>query len=219
MRGHDAWISAATLEDPEIAPTVRLVPLGAEHAAGLHAAADRELFRHSAQGPADWTVRGFAEDIERVRSLPGVVPFAIVRVGGSAGPDAEVIGRTTFMDIRPEHRGLEIGRTWISRPFHGTEVNPSIKFLMLRHAFERLSPAARRVQFCTGSSNEHSQRAIARLGATREGVLRHARILPPWLDRAAPEVLDTVVFSILAAEWPAARERLVARLRLGAGRG
>lgn len=203
------WVMPTVLERPEVAPRLRLVPLDERHAEDLLAAADPALFRHSPQGPAEWSRRGFEREIAAVRALPDVVPFAIVL----AGNGGRAIGRTTFMDIKPAHRGLEIGRTWIGRAWHGTEVNPSIKYLMLSHAFESLEPTAIRVQFCTGSSNLHSQRAIEKLGARREGVLRNARILPPQEDRPEPEVRDTVVFSILAEEWPDARLRLERRIK------
>ncbi len=116
------------------------------------------------------------------------------------------------MDIKPEHRGLEIGRTWIGRAFHGTRVNPEAKYLMLRHAFERLAPTAVRVQITTNGTNLHSQAAIAKLGAVREGVLRKSRIMPPTPDRAEPLVRDWVHFSIIDDEWPGVKTRLEARL-------
>ena len=187
---------------------VRLEPLEPRHAADLLAAADPELFRHTPQAPPEWSVRGFEQEIESVRATPGVVPFAIILTQAS-----RAIGRTTFMDIRPEHRGTEIGRTWITRPCHGTPVNPEIKYLMLRHAFEQSAPPAVRVQFTTSSTNLHSQRAIARLGAVREGTLRRNRLVPAGPDPFGPTMLrDTVVFSILDAEWPAVKRRLEERI-------
>lgn len=180
------------------------------HANDLYAAADPELFRHTMQAPAEWTVAGFAQEIEKVVALPGVVAFAIIAARGDQCGRA--IGRTTFMDIRPEHRGLEVGRTWIARRFHGTRVNPEAKYLMLRHAFEQLSPTAIRVQLTTNGTNLHSQAAIAKLGAVREGVLRKARIMPPTQDRSEPAVRDWVHFSIIDDEWPAVRARLEHRL-------
>lgn len=177
----------------------RLEPLRSEHAPGLFAAADPELFRVTPQAPPEWSIAGFEADIRHVCSLPGIVPFAIVdRATGV------VRGRTTYMDIRPADRGLEIGRTWITRSRHGTRVNPEIKLLMLRHAFDELG--ALRVQFTTGHLNLHSQAAIAKLGAVREGTMRRNRILPDGTVR------DTVVFSIIAEEWPSVRARLVRRL-------
>ncbi|CAG1009915.1 hypothetical protein PHYC_03768 [Phycisphaerales bacterium] len=203
------WISPVTLHDP-LCTTIRLEPLDVRHAHDLLAAADPRLFLHSPQDPPEWSVAGFERDIARVTNLPGVVAFAIILAGGpSAG---RAVGRTTYMDIRPDHRGLEIGRTWISRPFHGTRINPEIKFLMLRHAFELLAPAAIRVAFTTGETNLHSQTAIAKLGATREGLLRDTRIMPPSPARPRGFTCGTVYYSILAAEWPRVCEGLMRRL-------
>lgn len=178
---------------------VRLEPLEARHAQGLFEAAEPGLFVHTPQAPKEWSLAGFEADVKRVSGLPGVVAFAMVEA--AAG---RVIGRTTYMDIQPESRGLEIGRTWIARAHQGTAVNPEAKYLMLRHAFERLG--AIRVQFTTGASNLHSQRAIAKLGAVREGVLRKNRILPDGRTR------DTVVYSIVEEEWAGVKKGLEERL-------
>lgn len=208
------WVRPQTLSIPDIATTVRLVPLTTAHAADLHAIADPKLFTHTMQAPSEWSERGFAAEIEKVLAVPMSVAFAIELVRDDRGfPAGRVIGRTTYMDIKAEHRGLEIGRTWIGRPFHGTRVNPQIKYLMLRHAFESLSPTAIRVQLTTNGTNLHSQAAIAKLGAVREGTLRKARILPPTPDRPDPAVRDWVHFSIVDDEWPGVRASLEQRLR------
>jgi N-acetyltransferase len=208
------WINSTTLDCEEVVRTIRLVPLDVRHAADLFAVADQDLFHHSSQGPLEWSVRGFEMELEKVNALPGVVAFAIVLADGYRGGRAgQAIGRTTYMDIKPEHRGLEIGRTWIGRAFHGTRVNPEAKYLMLRHAFEVLSPPAIRVQLTTNHTNLHSQAAIAKLGAVREGVLRKARIMPSALSRAEPVIRDWVHFSIVDDEWPRAKHRLEERLR------
>lgn len=205
------WIQPTTLECTGIVRTIRLVPLNACHAGAVFPLADPELFRHSMQAPSEWSVGGFEAEFEKVSTMPGVVAFAIVL---SAGKDAgQVIGRTTYMDIRPEHRGVEIGRTWIARAYHGTRVNPEAKYLMLRHAFEGLSPTAIRVQFTTNGTNLHSQTAIAKLGAVKEGILRKARIMPPGLDRTEPAVRDWVHYSIVDDEWQGVRAQLEQRLQ------
>jgi N-acetyltransferase len=221
------WPNPTTLHDPALTPTIRLEPLTTHHAKDLFAAADPELFRHSMQNPPEWSVRGFEIELDKVISTPGVLAFAIILNSPcptntrDAARDtsrfrpSSAIGRTTFMDIQPAHRGLEIGRTWIARPFHGTRVNPEAKFLMLRHAFEELAPTAIRVQITTNGTNLHSQRAIEKLGATREGVLRHSRIMQPFPKcpgRETELTRDWVIYSILAAEWPAAKQRLLTRL-------
>ncbi|MGH7243271.1 MAG: GNAT family N-acetyltransferase [Phycisphaerales bacterium] len=194
------WITPVTLRGQR----VRLEPLDATHAPGLLKAADPELFRFTAQQPPEWSVRGFEQEIASVNAIADSVALAVVLE--STG---EAIGRSTFMDIKAEHRGVEIGRTWIGRAYHGTAINPEMKFLMLRHAFETLAPSAIRVQFVTGGTNLHSQAAIAKLGAIREGVLRHSRIAT---SRGGPEIRDAVYFSILAAEWPGVKTKLEERI-------
>lgn len=203
------WITPITLADP-LCTAVRLEPLGSRHAVDLLAAADPRLFEHSPQDPPEWSVAGFEAQIEKLNALPDVVAFAIILASGEGAGRA--VGRTTYMDIRPDHRGVEIGRTWISRPFHATRVNPEIKYLMLRHAFEGLSPTAIRVALTTGETNLHSQHAIAKLGATREGMLRDTRIMQPGAGRPKAFTCGTVYFSILAAEWPRVKEGLRRRL-------
>lgn len=208
------WVRPQILSRPEFTRTVRLVPLTTGHARDLHAIADPKLFTHTMQSPSEWSVWGFEAEIEKVLAIPMSVAFAIELIADCNGFAAgRVIGRTTYMDIKPEHRGLEIGRTWIGRPFHGTRVNPEIKYLMLRHAFESLAPTAIRVQLTTNGTNLHSQAAITKLGAVREGTLRKARIMPATLDRPEAVVRDWVHFSILDDEWPSVRARLENRLR------
>jgi ribosomal-protein-alanine N-acetyltransferase len=196
------WITPVTLRGK----AVRLEPLEQRHAADLFAAADQGLFQHTMQAPEEWSVAGFEAEMEKVKASPGVVAFAIV-----LNETGRAMGRTTYMDIKPEYRGVEIGRTWIGRAHHGTRVNPEIKLLMLEHAFERLAPTAIRVQITTNGTNLHSQAAIAKLGAVKEGVLRKARIMPPALGRGEA-VRDWVIFSILEEEWPGVKARLRDRL-------
>ncbi|MBX3357460.1 MAG: GNAT family N-acetyltransferase [Phycisphaeraceae bacterium] len=212
-----SWITPMTLDCPGLVRTIRLVPLEAHHAVDLFTVADKELFRHSMQAPPEWSVRGFELELTKVISLPGTVAFAIVLACDDRDKRAgQAIGRTTFMDIKPEHRGLEIGRTWIGRAYHGTRANPEAKYLMLRHAFESLSPTAIRVQLTTNGTNMHSQAAIAKLGAVREGVLRKARIMPAALDRTEPAVRDWVHYSIVDDEWLGVKAQLERRLsRMG----
>lgn len=198
------WISPTTLSGT----LLRLEPLESRHAPDLLAAADPELFRHTPQAPPEFTIAGFEQNIARVNSLPDVVALAIIHL-----PTGKAIGRSTFMDIQPQNRGVEIGRTWFARAHHGTRVNPELKFLMLRHAFEELSPTAIRVQFTTGGFNIHSQTAIAKLGAVKEGVLRKNRIVPGGPEHTSEKILrDTVYFSILADEWPRVKTGLQQRL-------
>jgi RimJ/RimL family protein N-acetyltransferase len=107
---------------------------------------------------------------------------------------------TRYMDIQPRNRALEIGGTWYAAAFQRTAANTECKYLLLRHAFETLG--CQRVQFKTDLRNERSQRAIERIGATREGVLRSHMLLPDGTLRSS------VYFSILENEWPAVKARL-----------
>jgi RimJ/RimL family protein N-acetyltransferase len=114
-----------------------------------------------------------------------------------------LIGTTSFLDIRPAHRTLEIGATFLRPEARGGRVNPEMKRLMLACAF---AAGAVRVQIVTDARNLRSQAAIEKLGATREGVLRNHKIT--WTGH----VRDTVVYAITDAEWPAVKASLDARL-------
>lgn len=116
----------------------------------------------------------------------------------------EFVGTTSFYEIDPALRSLAIGHTWISRRHWRTGVNTESKLVMLSRAFDELG--AERVVWHTDVRNQRSQAAIERLGATREGVLRHHRIRPDGSWR------DTVQYSMLSAEWPEARLRLTQAL-------
>ena len=180
--------------------TIRLEPLSLEHAPALYPHADAEIFRWTLEFPRDESFEAFADWLRRTTiEAPASLPFVIVLAA-----TGEPVGSTSFLEIRPQHRGLEIGRTWIGKAFQGTAVNPESKYLLLRHAFETLGAA--RVQFKTDLNNLHSQRAIEKLGARREGVLRRYQVRSNGLHR------DTVIYSLIAEEWPEARARLEARL-------
>jgi RimJ/RimL family protein N-acetyltransferase len=184
---------------------VRLEPLTPAHAPAVFAAGrDPTIWRWMLgpplASPADavcWIDEALAAQTRGTE-----VPFAtVLRATG------EVVGSTRFLDIRRPHRALEIGYTWVTPAWQRTAINTEAKFLLLRHAFEDLG--AVRVQLKTDRRNENSQRAIARLGAVREGVLRCYQTCPDGYVR------DTVMFSITAGEWPAVRDRLERRLAAG----
>lgn len=179
--------------------SIRLEPLHENHAAGLLAAADPDTFAYIATRPQAWDLQGFHQYVARLRANPDLQPFAIVR-----NDTGQAVGTTSYMDIRLNDRGLEIGNTWIGRDQRGTQINPENKYLLLRHAFEALGMV--RVQLKCDGRNLLSQRAIARLGAVREGVLRKHLILPDGYIR------DTVMFSIISDEWPQIKARLEDRL-------
>ncbi len=177
---------------------VRLEPLSEAHVSGLTSVGmDEEIWRYMLYGPMRgeddirrW-VRGLLDLAERGTDLP----FAVIQI--STG---RVVGATRYLDIRREHRGLEIGGTWYGAEFRRTSVNTECKYLLLQHGFETLK--AIRVQLKTDSRNERSQRAIERLGAVREGTLRNHLILPDG------HVRHSVYYSILDSEWPQVKARL-----------
>jgi N-acetyltransferase len=119
-------------------------------------------------------------------------------------PDGRAVGSTSYLDVAPAHRRVEIGATWYHPSVWRTAVNPECKLLLLTHAFDVLG--VNRVALVTDALNVRSQGAIAKLGAVREGVLRRDRVT--WSGR----VRDSVVFSILSDEWPSVREGLTRRL-------
>ena len=128
------------------------------------------------------------------------LPFAIVHRGSGKG-----VGSTRYLDIRRSDRGLEIGWTWIGTDYQRTVINTECKYLLLRHAFEDLG--AVRVQMKTDLRNVRSQRAIERLGAVREGVLRKHIVLWDGFIR------DTVYYSVIHEEWPEVKRRLEGLLK------
>ncbi|MFN0177446.1 MAG: GNAT family N-acetyltransferase [Gemmatimonadales bacterium] len=123
------------------------------------------------------------------------VPFAILDVAAD-----RAVGSTRFIDIHRPDRALEIGWTWLGVGAQRTAINTETKLVLLRHAFDDLG--ALRVQLKTDGRNEGSQRAIERIGATREGVLRRNRLTWDGIYR------DTVYYSVLDTEWPTVKARL-----------
>lgn len=186
---------------------VRLEPLSQTHAADLlHAGRDRDIWQYMPRAP----LRSEA-DIEQliaeavVEMASGAqIPFAIVHVQSGAA-----IGSTRYLDLRPAHRALEIGWTWIATAHQRTPVNTECKLLLLGHAFDTLG--AVRVQFKTDARNTRSQTAIDRIGGHREGMLRRSFILRDGFVR------DSVYFSIVDDEWPAVKQRLLSMLGTPSG--
>jgi len=123
------------------------------------------------------------------------VPFVAIHIDSG-----RVAGASRYMNIMPNDRGLEIGGTWYGPEFQRTMVNTECKYLLLQHAFEKLSCI--RVQLKTDLRNERSQKAIERIGAVKEGVLRNHMILPDGYYR------HSVYYSILDTEWPSVKIRL-----------
>lgn len=175
--------------------SIRLEPLCQNHAQGLF---------NRGQETADWMCMPRAcfvdmadtrQWIDEALEAPGQVPFAIVE-----SAKHRAIGSTRYLNIRPDHRTLEIGWTWLGREWQQTGVNTEVKTLLLTHAFERLGCV--RVEFKTDERNVRSQRALERIGATREGVLRNHMIVQNDFVR------DSVYFSVIEGEWLAVRDAL-----------
>jgi RimJ/RimL family protein N-acetyltransferase len=176
----------------------RLEPLEPRHAEGLAEAATPDLFAYHFP-PPEFSADGFRTMIEHLLSLGTYCPFAIV-----ARQSGRAVGMTSYLDIRPRDRGLEVGFTWLSKATQRSLVNPECKYLLFRHAFDE--QGAVRVQLKTDLRNLQSQRAIEKLGAVREGVLRQHMVRPDGYIR------DTVMYSVIAADWPVVRKRLEERL-------
>ncbi len=132
--------------------------------------------------------------VERDRDHGRALPFAV------CGPAGAVIGSTRFMRMAPTHRRLEIGGTFYAKAVQRTGVNTEAKLLLLTQAFDVMGCQC--VQIRTDALNLTSQRAIERLGATRDGVLRGHQVM------ADGRLRDTVVYSMLDREWPAVRQNL-----------
>ena len=186
---------------------MRLVPLVREHAEDLFAAGrDPAIWRWMPK-PALQIVddaRAWIEEALRELELGMQVPFAIVHRANAAAPE-RAIGSTRFLDIRRPHRGLEIGWTWIALEHQRSAVNTECKRLLLAHAFEDLG--ALRVQLKTDARNLPSQRAIERIGALKEGVMRRHMVMSDGFVR------DSVLYGITDLEWPAVRAKLDVLLR------
>lgn len=178
---------------------VTLEPLAASHGVEL-AAAVGELWRSwYTHIPAP---EGVPAEIERrlqLRDTGSMLPFAVRRTD-----TGKAVGMTTFMNLDPANRRLEIGSTWLAKSAQRTGINTEAKLLLLGHAFDTLHCIA--VEFRTHWHNLQSRRAIAELGAKQDGVLRNHRLGHDGTLR------DTVVFSIIDSEWPTVRLSLAERL-------
>jgi RimJ/RimL family protein N-acetyltransferase len=215
--------AAAPRPVPLVGSVVRLDPTVADDATGLFAALDDERVWAAgyAGGPAarprDVTVmRRFAAAAEAARAGGADARGTSYRVAwtvrlaadGPLGEGGTVVGTSSLGDSDPVNERVHLGWTAYGPRWWASAVNPECKLLLLGHAFDDCGFG--RVKIQTDAVNERSQAAIARLGATREGVLRrHQR-------RADGTFRDTVVFSVLRQEWPAVRAGLLARLAEGA---
>lgn len=181
--------------------TIRLEPLGMKHVEALSDVAfDPDLWRLTVSRLVTRSdLEAYIEEALAEQRGGTALPFVtILKATGQA------IGSTRFGSAVPVHRRVEIGWTWVARPWQRSGANREAKYLMLRHAFE--SWGCLRVEFKTSALNERSRTALTRLGAVEEGILRHHMI------NADGSLRDSVYFSLLAEEWPAVRRRLQERL-------
>jgi len=174
---------------------VKLVPLALEHEAGLKAAAaDGELWKlRITSVPEPHETRGYIET-----ALATENRFAFAVTDAASG---EVLGSTSYHDIVPNLKRVEIGYTWYAARCQRTHVNTTCKLLMLTHAFETLG--CNIVGWRTDNFNHASQRAIERLGARKDGVLRGHAL------RRDGTIRDTVMYSLAAGEWPEVKAQLL----------
>ncbi|MCA1389431.1 GNAT family N-acetyltransferase [Bradyrhizobium sp. IC3123] len=174
----------------------RLEPLSHDHREGLvEAVKDGELSKlwyTAIPLPED-----MGKEIDRrlgLQAAGSMLPFTVFDAGG------KIVGMTTYMNIDATNRRVEIGSTWYGKSAQRGPLNTQCKLLLLRHAFETLNCIA--VEFRTHFFNHQSRRAIERLGAKQDGILRSHQIAPNGTLR------DTVVYSITAAEWPTVQAHL-----------
>lgn len=186
---------------------VRLEPLSPDHHDGLvEATQDGEMWDRWYTGiPRPDAVGEMIETRLALKEQGAMVPLTAVRVA-----DGAVLGCTSFYDLRLEVPRVSVGYTWNRQSAHGTGTNAESKLLLMTYAFEELGCAA--VRYETSWANHQSQAAIERLGARRDGVLRADRL------ESNGALRDTVVYSILAHEWPSSKASLEHRLARHANR-
>ena len=186
------WLEAVSLSGQY----ARLEPLSQDHHDGLREAVqDGELWKL-------WytfvpTPENMAKEIDRRLALAAsgsMLPFTVFDANGN------IVGMTTYMNVDTANRRVEIGSTWYAKRVQRSAVNTQCKLLLLAHAFEKLDCIA--VEFRTHFFNHQSRRGIERLGAKQDGILRSHQIAPNGALR------DTVVYSIIAAEWPTVKAHL-----------
>lgn len=193
-----AWLTPAPMRGRLVA----LEPLDLAHTAGLRRAlADPEVWRHlpwhtpTSDEEMASIIRSRLDDAHQGRWVPWVQREV------STG---RIVGTTSYCPAEPEQRRVHIGASWLGRPWWGTGINAESKLLLMARAFEELG--AVRVEWWADVENTRSQRALQRIGAVREGVLRRYRQGPDGTWH------DVVLYSMTDEEWPAARDRLVLRV-------
>jgi RimJ/RimL family protein N-acetyltransferase len=186
------WLEPVSLSGPH----AQLKPLSQDHCAGLtEAVRDGELWKlwyTSVPRPED-----MRKEIDRrlaLQAAGSMLPWTVFDA------DGRIAGMTTYMNVDAPNRRVEIGSTWYARRVQRSAVNTQCKLLLLAHAFEKLDCIA--VEFRTHFFNHQSRRGIERLGARLDGILRSHQLAPNGTLR------DTVVYSIIASEWPTVRAHL-----------
>ena len=182
---------------------VRLEPLQAKHTEDLYKVSqDATIWLYMPMNPSHSlsVMKQWIATTLQVQATGAVLPFAIIELATQRS-----VGSTRYLNIDAPNRGLEIGWTWLASSVRRTGVNTECKYLLLQHAFETLQ--AIRVQFKTDSRNHVSQRAIERLGAVKEGVLRNHMIMPDNYYR------HSVYYSIIESEWPGVKSHLAAKMQ------
>ncbi len=194
------WVTPVTLTGTY----VRLEPLSEAHVPGLaEIGAGQPFWDFMVYGKIETAadMLGWVRDLQSRAEKGTDLPFAVIHLASG-----RVAGATRYLNIMPKDRGLEIGGTWYGLEFQRTMVNTECKYLLLKHAFETLGCI--RVQLKTDLRNERSQKAIERLGAVKEGILRNHMILPDGRIR------DSVFYSIIDSEWSEVKKRLEEKLAI-----
>jgi RimJ/RimL family protein N-acetyltransferase len=188
------WVSPVTLQGQY----VRLEPLNEIHIPGLtEIGAGQDFWNFMLYGrmETEEDMRNWVLDIMSRADKGTDQPFAVIHLASG-----RVAGATRYLNIVPNDRGLEVGGTWYGLDFQRTVVNTECKYLLFTHAFETLKCI--RLQIKTDLRNVRSQKAIERIGAKKEGILRNHMILPDGRYR------DSVFYSVIDSEWPDVKKRL-----------
>jgi RimJ/RimL family protein N-acetyltransferase len=191
-----AWLEPVTLAGTH----ARLEPLSSDHRDGLVTAVqDGELWKlwYTAI-PAPEQMQADIESRLALQEAGSMLPFTV------RDADGTIAGMTTYTNVDAANRRIEIGATWYAKRVQRSALNTQCKLLLLTHAFEKLNCIA--VEFRTHFFNHQSRRGIERLGAKLDGILRSHRIAPNGTLR------DTVVYSIIASEWPTVKAHLMYQL-------
>lgn len=193
----ERWITPITLKGEY----ATLEPLSIEHAEDLgEAAKDGELWKLWYTGvPSAETASAYVEEALLMFEKRTAMPFVI-----RENKEGKIIGSTRFCNIDEQNQRTEIGYTWYAKSYQRSPINTECKLMLLTYAFEQLDAIA--VEFCTHWHNQASRRAIERLGAKQDGVLRNHKKMPDGGYR------DTVVFSIINLEWPVVKKGLELKL-------